>query len=47
MEKPVILFLQETKCSSEDMENSSKRFWKGAQVVTIEAEGSTRGIGLL
>ena len=47
MDKPAILFLQETKCSSEEMERSGKRFWKGAQVVAIDVAGAVGGIGLL
>ena len=42
MEKPAILFLQETKCSSEEMEKSSRRIRKGAQVAAIAG-----GIGFL
>ena len=47
MENPAILFLQETKCSSEDMESLGKRFWKGARVVTTDATGVARGIKFL
>jgi len=47
MEKPIILFLQETKCSSEDLGNFGKRFWKGAEVMELDMTGATGGLGLL
>lgn len=47
MEKPVILFLQETKCSSEDLVNFSKRFWKGAEIIALDATGASEGLGIL
>lgn len=47
MENPAILFLQETKCSSEEMERSRKRFWKGARVAAIDVVGVAGGIGML
>ena len=47
MEKLTILFLQETKCSSEDLGNFGKRFWKGVEVMALDASGAASGIGLL
>jgi hypothetical protein len=47
MEKPTIVFLQETKCSSEEMEKSTRRIWKGAQVVEIDVEVIVGGLLLL
>ena len=47
MDKPTIVFLQETKCSSEEMEKSTRRIWKGAQVMAIDADGAVGGLGLL
>ena len=47
MEKPTILFLRETKCSSEDLGNFGKRFWKGAKVMALDASGTIGGLGLL
>ena len=47
MEKPTIVFLQETKCSSEEMEKSTRRIWKGAQVAAIDVDGAAGGLGLL
>lgn len=46
-EKPAIVFLQETKCESEEMIKITKRAWKGARVVTREAEGVAGGLALL
>lgn len=47
MEKSAILFLQETKCSSKDLENFDKRFWKGAEVMALDATGAMGGLGIL
>lgn len=47
MEKPAIRFLQETKCNSEEMEKSTRRVWKGAQVVAIAMDGAAGGLDLL
>ena len=47
MENLAILFLQETKCSSEELEGMGRRFWKGARIVAIDAEGAAGGIGLI
>lgn len=47
MESPTILFLQETKCSSEEMEILGKRFSKGARVAATDASCATGGLGVL
>ena len=47
MENLGILFLQETKCSSEELESIGMRFWKGARIVETDATGAAGGIGLL
>ena len=47
MEKPAIVFHQETKCSGEELRNYSKFFWKGAEVIEIDANGAVRGLGIL
>lgn len=47
MEKLAILFLQETKCSSEDLGNFGKRFWKAAKVMALDVTGATGGLGIL
>ena len=46
-ENPAILFLQETKCSSEEIDILGKRFWKGARVAMTNAIGAARGLGVL
>ena len=46
-EKPAIVFLQETKCGSEEMIKITKRVWKGERVMTREAEGAAGGLALL
>jgi hypothetical protein len=47
MERPTIPFLQETKCSSEDLETFGGKFWKGAKVAALDATGSVGGLGFL
>ena len=46
-ENPDILFLQETKCSSESMDKISSRIWKGCQVMALDATGQSGGIAIL
>ena len=43
----MIVFLQETKCSGEELRNYSKCFWKGVETVALDASGATRGMGIL
>lgn len=47
MEKPKILFLQETKCGSEDLDSYNKRFWKGIEIMALDAVGVARGLGII
>ena len=47
MDKPTILFLQETKCSSEDLRKFGKRFWNGVKVMALDASGAVSGLGWL
>lgn len=47
MERPTILFVQETKCSSEELKILGRRFWKGARVVEIDVAGAVGGLGML
>ena len=47
LEKSAIVFLQETKCSGEELRNYSKIFWKGAETMSLDANGSTGGLGIL
>ena len=46
-EKSAIVFLQETKCGSEEMIKITKRVWKGVRVMTREVEGAGGGLALL
>ena len=47
IEKLAIVFLQETKCNSEEMDKISKGAWKGAMVAARDAEGVARAFSLL
>jgi hypothetical protein len=47
LEKLTIFFLQETKCSSEELWNYSKYFWKGAKTMALDANGVVGGLGIL
>lgn len=40
MENPTILFLQEMKCSSEEMDTLGRCFWKAARIVAIDMIGA-------
>ena len=46
-EKLDILFLQETKCSFESMQQIGQNIWKGYQVMVVEVDGMKRGIAIL
>ena len=43
----MILFLQETKCTSKDLMNFDKHFWKGAETMALDMIGSVGGLGIL
>ena len=47
VEKLASLFLQETKCSSEELVAFNKWFWKGADTMAFNAIGAARGLGIL
>lgn len=47
IEKLTIVFLQETKCSGEELRNYDKFFWKGVEMVALDANGVVGGIGIL
>ena len=47
MEKSTILFLQETKCSGEDLMAYGKHFWKGVETMAVDATRATGGLGIL
>ena len=46
-ENPDILFLQETKCSSESMDKISNKIWKRSRVMALDAAGQSGGIAIL
>lgn len=47
LEKLATVFLQETKCSSEELRNYNKCFWKGAETMALDANGAASGLGIL
>ena len=46
-EKSGIIFLQETKCSGEDIASIAQKVWKGCESIAINARGATSGLGIL
>ena len=46
-EKPDVLFLQETKCSSDTMQTFRSKLWRGSLGITIDAIRATSGIDIL
>jgi len=46
-EKPAIIFLQETKCSSEEICQSGPQAWRGCSVVAVDAQGASGGLAIL
>ena len=47
MEKPDVLYLQETKCSFEKMMRIGLKVWKGSRVMAIDSVGMRGGIAIL
>jgi exonuclease III len=47
IEKLAIVFLQETKCNMEELRNYDKFFWKGSEMVALDANGVAGGLGIL
>ena len=47
LEMSAIVFLQETKCSGEELRNYNKVFWKGAETMALDANGSAGGLLIL
>ena len=45
--KPNVLFLQETKCSSEVMEKLGQKIWKGCRVIAVDAARMAGGLAVL
>eukprot|EP00253_Pinus_taeda_P004448 PITA_04448 len=46
-EKPSILFLQETKCSSTILEKIAVKAWPGGLVTAVDAQGASGGLAIL
>ena len=46
-DKSGIIFLQETKCSGEELASISQKVWKGCESVAIDAIGAVGGLGIL
>ena len=46
-QNPTIVFLQETKCSTERIEEVSKKIWKGSEGMGIDTRGFARGLVIL
>ena len=46
-EKPMVLFLQETKFKSETLDKVGQRVWKGCKIMVVDAIGSTEGMAIL
>ena len=46
-ERPNILFLQETKCSTEGMEKIKDNIWKGSRIMALYVVGQASGIAVL
>ena len=46
-EKSGIVFLQETKCSGEDLANTAKKVWKGFESISIDARGAAGVLGII
>ena len=43
-DKPSVLFVQETKCTSTLLETLLKRIWKGSNVIVVDAMGALGGL---
>jgi exonuclease III len=46
-EKPRVLMIQETKCSSSTLDALEARLWKGSHSITVDAEGASGGLVIL
>ena len=43
----VYVFLQETKCSGEELASIAQKVWKGYESVVVDARGAAGGLGIL
>jgi len=46
-EKPQILFLQETKCNSSDLERIAAKVWRGGLTTIVDVYGESGGLEIL
>ena len=46
-EKPGIIFLQETKCSEDELKIIGEKVWRGSEAIVVDAKGMTREIRIL
>eukprot|EP00253_Pinus_taeda_P006105 PITA_06105 len=46
-EKPAIVFLQETKCSSTTIDRFSNKAWAGSSSISVDASGASGGLSIL
>ena len=47
MDKPLVMFIEETKCSKENVKALGVKLWKGSELIVIDTIGSTRGICII
>ena len=46
-EKPLVIFIQETKCSEESFKSIASKIWKNCEASAIDASGTAGGIGII
>eukprot|EP00253_Pinus_taeda_P004296 PITA_04296 len=46
-EKPAIVFLQETKCSSTTIDSLGNKAWAGSSSISVDASGASGGLAIL
>jgi exonuclease III len=46
-EKPSIMMIQETKCTSTTMEKMAIKCWRSCNVIAIDVEGASGGLAIL
>ena len=47
LETTCIIFLQEIKCSKEELKIIGGNVWRGSEAIAVDAKGVARGIGIL
>jgi len=46
-EKPAVIFLQETKCLSEEICRTGSQAWRGCLAAAVDAQGASGGLAIL